>query len=141
MITMLRTMEFEIPAIATLLLIMLCYFYFSKKRIVLIENRTYEVMLITALVSSILDTIIHIICATHTFARIQTDYYDLLNFLNKFVSTGFVLVFSMLCLYTILISKQKIRNNSKKIISVFAGLNIMFFIVKKYILVLDIFPI
>ena len=128
MITSLRTMEFEFPAIATLLLIMLCYFYFSKKRIVLIENRTYEVMLIASLVSSILDTVIHIICATHTFEQVQMNFYGVLDILNKFVSTGLVLVFSMLCLYTILISKEKIRNNSKKVVMIFLGLNILFFI-------------
>ena len=128
MIISIRTMEFEFPALATLLLVMLCFFYFSKKRIVLIENRTYEVMLISSLISSILDTIIHVICATHTFEQVQIEFYGLLNLLNKFVSTGLIVVFSMLCLYTILISKEKIRNNSKKIIIVFTGLNILFFI-------------
>ena len=126
--TSLRTMEFELPLIATFLLIMLCYFYFSKKRIILIENRTYEVMLITSLVCSIIDTVIHFICSIYTFEQVQTKFYVLLEILNKFVSTGLVLVFSMLCLYTILISKKKIREKPKNIIKIFAGLNILFFI-------------
>ncbi len=124
----LRTMEFELPLIATFLLIMLCYFYFSKKRIILIENRTYEVMLITSLVCSIIDTVIHFICSIYTFEQVQEKFYILLEILNKFVSTGLVLVFSMLCLYTILISKKKIREKPKNIIKLFAGLNILFFI-------------
>ena len=123
----LRTMEFELPALASLLLIMLCFFYFSKKRITLIENKTYEVMLVASLTSSIIDTIIHIICATHSFNEVQANYYELLDFLNKFVSSGLVIVFSMLCLYTILISKERIRKKPKKIIMFFFILNIMFF--------------
>lgn len=128
MINSLRTMEFELPALATILLIMLCYFYFSRKRISLIENKTYEVMLIASLISSAIDTFIHILCASHTFEQIETDYNLLLNILNKFVSTGLVVVFSMLCLYTILISKDKIRKNFKKVISIFVSLIILFFI-------------
>ena len=124
----LRTMEFELPALATLLLIMLCYFYFSKKRVILIENKTYEVMLIVSTISSFIDTIIHIICATHAFEEIQVNYYDVLDFLNKFVSTGLVIVFSMLCLYTILISKEKIKATPRKTILIFIILNILFFI-------------
>ena len=128
MVTSLRTMEFELPALATILLAMLCYFYFSKKRVSLIENKTYEVMLIASLISSAIDTFIHIICASHTYEQIESNYYVLLNILNKFVSTGLVVVFGMLCLYTILISKEKIRQNSKKVISIFVGLISLFFI-------------
>lgn len=128
MITSLRTMEFEFPALATLLLIMLCYFYFSKKRILLIENKTYEVMLIASLISSFIDTVIHVICALHPFEEIQKKYYGLLDFLNKFVSTGLVIVFSMLCLYTILISKEKIKKNPKRVITIFIILNSFFFL-------------
>ena len=128
MITNLHSMEFELPAIATILLLMLCYFYFSKKRISLIENKTYEVMLIASLISSFIDTIIHLLCALHSFDEIQNNYYTILDVLNKFVSTGLVLVFSMLCLYTILISKEKIRKNAKTVISIFAIINVIFFI-------------
>ena len=128
MIVNFRTMEFEFPALATLLLIILCFFYFSRKRVVLIENKTYEVMLVVSLISSFLDTIIHIICSLHSFEDIKLNYYGILDFLNKFVSTGLVVVFSMLCLYTILISKEKIRSNAKNTIAFFTGANILFFI-------------
>ena len=128
MINSLRTMEFELPALATIFLIMLCFFYFSKKRISLIENKTYEVMLIVSLISSFLDTIIHLLCSVNTFDQLEMNYYILIDILNKFVSTGLVIVFSMLCLYTILISKEKIKNNSKRVISLFIFLNILFFV-------------
>lgn len=128
MVANFRTMEFEFPALATLLLIILCFFYFSRKRVVLIENKTYEVMLVVSLISSFLDTIIHIICSLHSFEDIKLNYYGILDFLNKFVSTGLVVVFSMLCLYTILISKEKIRSNAKNTIAFFTGANILFFI-------------
>ena len=85
-------------------------------------------MLIASLISSAIDTFIHIICASHTYEQIESNYYVLLNILNKFVSTGLVVVFGMLCLYTILSSKDKIRQNSKKIISIFVGLISLFFI-------------
>jgi signal transduction histidine kinase/CheY-like chemotaxis protein len=124
----LRTMEFELPAIATILLAMLCYFYFSKKRISLIENRTYETMIFTSLICAILDTFIHIICASLPFELVKSNYYVLLDILNKFVATGLVVVFSMLCLYTILISKNNIKNNPKKIITLVTLLDILFFI-------------
>jgi len=127
MIFSLRTMEFELPALAVLLLIILCFFYFSKRRVALVENKTYEVMLITSLASAIIDTIIHIICSMNPFDVIQLKYYSLINILNKFVSSGLVIVFSMLCLYTILISKEKIRNNSQKIALLFIIMDLIYF--------------
>lgn len=123
-----RTMEFELPAMATIFLIILCIFYFSKKRVSLIENKTYEVMLIISVISSLIDTIIHVLCAFHSFNQIGSNYYLIINFLNKFVSTGLVIVFSMLCLYTILISKEKIRNNPRYVVMIFIILDLLFFI-------------
>ena len=124
----LYTMEFEMPLIASLLLIILCFFYFSKKRILLIENKTYEVMLIASLISSLLDLVIHFICATHSFLEIQSNYYVVLDILNKFVSTGLFIVFNMLCLYSLIISHTKIKNNPKKVINIFFLVNVLFFV-------------
>ena len=87
MVTSLRTMEFELPALATILLAMLCYFYFSKKRVSLIENKTYEVMLIASLISSTIDTFIHIICASHTYEQVEIDKSQISNEV-KFLKEG-----------------------------------------------------
>jgi len=122
------SMEFELPALATILLLILCLYYFGKKRVSLIENKTYEVMLIVSTISSIVDTVIHFICALHSFNDVQNNYYILLNVLNKFVASGLVVVFSMLCLYTLLISKESVKNNSKKYIKIFLGLDLLFFL-------------
>ena len=127
-----KSLEFEIPLISFIFILLLSIVYFSKKKVKLIENKTYEVILISSLISSILDTIIHLISALNTLDTLNNKYYFFIDYTNKIISTIFVIVFSCLLAYTIIISYKKIKENPKKL---FIGLiiaNIIFFLIVNF---------
>lgn len=110
------SLEFELPLVSFILIILLAFIYFSKKKIHLLENKAYETIIITSLISSGIDTILHIIGAANTLNELNTTYYNLIDNLNKIISTCFVIVFSAILSYILIISYEKIRNNPKKIL-------------------------
>ena len=61
------SMEFEIPLISFIFILFLLISFYSKKRVNFVENKTYEVILITSLISSLLDTIVHVMSALTTY--------------------------------------------------------------------------
>lgn len=119
------SLEFEIPLFSLIFIILLGGIYFSKKRIKLVENKTYELILIFSFLEIIIDTIIHFICAIYEFDIIVTDYYQLFNFLNKILSMLFIMIFSCLFCYTIMITYEKIKKQPKKLIYSLIGINIV----------------
>ena len=123
------SLEFEIPLVSLIFIIILNIIYFSRKRIDLIENKPYEVILISSFLVSAIDTIIHIICSINTFNDIVIKYYNLFNYLNKILSILFVVIFSSLFCYTMMITYEKIKKNCKKIIIVLSCINIIFSVV------------
>lgn len=119
------SLEFEIPLFSLIFIILLGGIYFSKKRIKLLENKTYELILIFSFLEIIIDTIIHFICAIYEFDIIVADYYQLFNFLNKILSMLFIMIFSCLFCYTIMITYEKIKKQPKKLIYSLIGINIV----------------
>lgn len=119
------SLEFELPLFSLIFLILLGGIYFSKKRIKLVENKTYEFILIFSFLEVIIDTIIHFICAVHNFNIIATEYYQLFNFLNKILSLLFIMIFSCLFCYTMMITYEKIKNNPKKLVYSLIGINLV----------------
>ena len=73
------SLEFEIPLVAFIFILILNIAYFTKKRIDLVENRPYKVILVCSLIVSFIDTIIHFICAVNPFDVLVTDYYQFFN--------------------------------------------------------------
>ena len=110
-----KSLEFEIPLVSFIFILLLSIVYFSKKKVKLIENKTYEVILASSLISSALDTIIHIISALNSFESLNNEYYTLIDYTNKVISTMFVIVFLCLLAYTLIISYKKIKDNPKKL--------------------------
>ena len=108
-------MEFEIPLISFIFILFLLISFYSKKRVNFVENKTYEVILITSLISSLLDTIVHVMSALTTYDVLSTKYYVIVDYINKFVGTSFVVVFTCLLSYVLLISYRKLRDNPKVI--------------------------
>lgn len=123
------TLEFEIPLVSLIFILILNIVYFTKKRAELLENKPYKVILISSLLVALIDTVIHIICASATFENIVSNYYNLFNYLNKILSLLFSIIFSSLLLYTLLITYEKIRKNSKKAIMILTSINILFAII------------
>lgn len=119
------SLEFELPLFSLIFIILLSGIYFTKKRIKLVENKTYELILIFSFLEIVIDTVIHFICAIYDFDIIATEYYQLFNFLNKILSLLFIMIFSCLFCYTVMITYEKIRRNPKKLVYSLIGLNIV----------------
>lgn len=122
------TYEFELPLVSLVFVLILAIVYFSKKKVNLLENKMYEKILICSLVEIIINTIIHFICAFNSFEVIQSKYYLLFDFLNKILSTMFVMIFMSLLCYTIIITYDKAKNNAAKLLKASYILEILFFV-------------
>ena len=109
------SLEFEIPLVSFIFIVLLAIVYFSKKRVLLVENKMYDEIIIASILSSFVDTLIHFISAYSTLDDLNGKYYVLIDFLNKFVSSMFIVVFVCLLIYTLLISYQNLAKNYKKI--------------------------
>ena len=123
------SLEFEIPLVSLIFILILNIVYFSKKRADLEENKPYKVILISSLIVATIDTVIHIICSANTFESIVNNYYTLLNYLNKILSVLFSVIFSSLFFYTLLITYDKVRKNPKKISTILIIANIVFSVI------------
>ena len=123
------SLEFEIPLVSLIFILILNIVYFSKKRADLEENKPYKVILISSLIVAAIDTVIHIICSANTFESIVNNYYTLLNYLNKILSALFSVIFSSLFFYTLLITYDKVRKNPKKISTILIIANIVFSVI------------
>lgn len=126
------TLEFEVPLVSLIFITILNIIYFSKKRANLEENKPYKIILISSLIVALIDTIIHIICSINTFENIVNNYYILLNYLNKILSSLFAAIFSSLLYYTLLITYDKIKENHKKVSRILILINILFVIVMQF---------
>lgn len=124
----LLSLEFELPLISFIFILIIFIVYFSKEKISLVENKTYEVILIASLFSSLTDTIIHIISARNTLDILNTKYYNIIDYMNKVISTMFVVIFSCLLLYSIFISYKKIKEKPQKLIITTMIFNIAFYV-------------
>ena len=123
------SLEFELPLVSFIFLLILNIIYFAKKRVDLPENKLYKVILICSLIEAFIDTIIHLICSVNTFDVIVGTYYPLFNFLNKILSSLFVIIFSCLFAYTIMITYKKTRENPKRLLNTITIINIIFMII------------
>ena len=123
------SLEFELPLISFIFIVLLSFVYFAKKKVNLIENKMYEVILVCSLISSFVDMIIHFISSLFTLDALNANYYTFIDFSNKIIVTMFVTSFSALLLYTLFISYPKFRENPKKPISILIFFNLLFFII------------
>jgi signal transduction histidine kinase/CheY-like chemotaxis protein len=111
-----NSLEFELPLFSFIFIFLLMIVYFSKRKVNLIENKTYEVILISSFVAALLDTIVHFVSAVNSFEIMNTVYYPFVNHVNKIISTCFVLIFCCLTIYTIFISYKKVKEKPRNII-------------------------
>ena len=74
-----KTLEFELPLFSFLFILLLLFVYFSKRKINLIENKMYDVILVSSLVASFSDTIVHIVSAMNTMDALNNEWYFFIN--------------------------------------------------------------
>ena len=126
---MLYTMEFEIPLICLLLILLLIFIYYSKPNIDLPQNKVFRVMLLASLAEIFLDFVVHLICSFTAFEVINSyPIYDLFDIINKFIVLCFSIIFECLFFYVMIITYGKgILKNKKLRISV-TVINILFLV-------------
>ena len=122
------SLEFELPLVSFIFILLLSIVYFSKRKVKLIENKTYEVILVSSLISSFVDTIVHFVSALNTLEVLNSKYYIFIDYMNKLISTVFVVVFSCLLIYTLIISYKKIREKPRKLVISTIVMVMLFFV-------------
>lgn len=127
-----NSLEFELPLFSFIFIFLLMIVYFSKRKVNLIENKTYEVILISSFVAALLDTIVHFVSAVNSFEIMNTVYYPFVNHVNKVISTCFVLIFCCLTIYTIFISYKKVKEKPRNIIIGTGMLVSLFFMIVQF---------
>ena len=123
------SLEFEVPLISLIFMIILVVIYFSKSNMNLPENKMYETILVASLFETIINTVIHFICALTDFQTLNIVYYNLFNFLNKILAILFVIIFAALFSYTLMITYDSIRKNYKKLVSKIIMVEVVFGII------------
>ena len=122
------SLEFELPLFSFIFIALLTAVYFIKKKVPLVENKMYGAILIAALIAAAVDTFVHLVSAYNTLDALNSDYYLVIDYCNKLISTMFVVIFSCLLSYTLLISYKKILKNYKKLFICIMGFTIMFYV-------------
>ena len=113
-----------LPACSIVFSSLLCVAFFSKKRLNLLENKLYSLMIISTLIDSVVVS----------FLRLLAIFKDptleplIVNVFNKIDFTLLITYTNCLFCYTLLISYTKIKNNFKKIIPIFIIINFTFLI-------------
>ena len=122
------SLEFEIPMVSFIFILMLSIVYFVKPKIDLVENKYYGMILCFSLIESLLSIIAHTITAVNDFDVIVNDYSNILYIINRSVCTLFVGIFSLLLCYIICITYDNVAKKEKQIKIGFLSLIIVYFI-------------
>lgn len=109
-------MEFEIPLVSLIMLILLIVFYLSKENLKLIQNKIFKVILISSLLEAFLNFLVHLICSVRPYEiLISIPYYNFFNLLNKVLVILFIIIFESLFCYVLVISSGSSKIKSKKV--------------------------
>ena len=114
--------EMILPICSIFFSILLCIIFFLKKRMPLLENNMYTIMIIVVLIDSILVTILQ----SFSLFNITPTIDIIIQILNKFNFILLVIYMSSLFLYIAIITYQKLRNNSEPIIQYVTTVDIIF---------------
>ena len=111
-----------LPICSIFFSILLCMIFFLKKRMPLLENNMYTIMIIVVLIDSILVTILQ----SFSLFNITPTIDIIIQILNKFDFILLVIYMSSLFLYIAIITYQKIRDNSEQIFQYVTIVDIIF---------------
>lgn len=118
-----------LPTCAMCFSLLLCLVYFFKKRVSILENNMYSIMVVSILIDSILVTILQSFPFGGGVSQMETAFIPLLNKIDYMLYIAF---FNSLFFYTMLITIPKFKDNFKKY-------SIPFFILDAIVLVIMIF--
>ncbi len=121
--------ELQLPICAFIFSVLLCIVYFSKKRINLLENKLYSIMLICGALDSFIVSIERILVLNVDIKTISNGLYLLLKVTNKFDFFVLIILSSALFIYTILISFKNIKESIKPLLIIVCVADLIFFIV------------
>lgn len=104
---------------------LLCLIYFFKKRINIIENKMYNNMLICSFLDSVLVSVLQILALNGVvgFEKILVVLFNKIDFILL------IIFCNSLLLYTLFITINKIRENSKKFLIISAIIDIISFVI------------
>lgn len=106
------SLEFELPMVCMLFMLMLLIVYFSKEKVKLVENKFFEVILICSMGETVINTITHFLAAIYDFETFNSVFYPSINFFNKIMSILFATIFGCLLCYTLSISYKKFKEKN-----------------------------
>ncbi|MGN1000752.1 MAG: hypothetical protein ACI4OG_02320, partial [Bacilli bacterium] len=101
--------ELQLPICALFFSSLLCIVFFSKKRLDLIENKIYSVMLITGLIDSIIITIERFLVIDGDINSVTPFVEAILKITNKLDFGVLLILTTCAFLYTLLITYPKTR--------------------------------
>ena len=113
--------ELQLPFYAMLFSLILCFAYFLRKRINLIENRIYSIMLI----SSTIDCILVVVLRALSIGNITPTIIRIATFLNKLDFIQLIIISSCLFLYMLLVTFPEIYSKSKYVFKLISILNLI----------------
>ena len=108
--------ELQLPFYAMLFSLLLCFAYFLRKRINLIENRIYSIMLI----SSTIDCILVVVLRALSIGNITPTIIRIATFLNKLDFIQLIIISSCLFLYMLLVTFPNLKKIYVKIVYILA---------------------
>lgn len=114
-----------LPICAIFFSLLLTIVYFSKKRINLIENKIYSLMIIATLIDSILVSLVQAI-GLNGINSISNLFISLINKVDFIL---LIIYSNCLLFYIILITYPKMKSKFKLLLSIFSVLDIIIFIV------------
>lgn len=114
-----------LPICAIFFSLLLTIVYFSKKRINLVENKIYSLMIIATLIDSILVSLVQAI-GLNGINSISNLFISLINKVDFIL---LIIYSNCLLFYIILITYPKMKSKFKLLLSIFSVLDIIIFIV------------
>lgn len=113
-----------LPMCAIFFSLLLCFVYFSKKRVRLIENKMYSVMIVSILCDSILVTTLF----SFTFNGISNLEMYFISLLNKIDYLFYIIYFTCFFLYIVIVTLPNFEKKLKKLLIPFAIIDFLSFI-------------
>ena len=110
-----------LPICSVFFSFLLFFIFYSKKRINLLENNIYSIMIILVLIDSVLVSFLQLI----PYFGLEDAMVPLITLFNKIDFILLVIYVSSLFLYTLFISYEKAYTNYKKVLKYIISINVI----------------
>ena len=109
-------LELSLPICSIVFSSLLCCVYFFKRKVNLLENKMYSVMLVGVLLDSILVTIEKCLVIGKNLSDISNITYNAISIMNKIDACILIVITTCIFLYTVLVTLKLNYNAKKKLI-------------------------